>query len=81
MYIVHTTYILVFHTKKNFMKVTAELMLYKYVAKSKNLWGQVVMQHAVAARRRLLKILKNCQNGTFLPMHENQKIFRPNVFI
>ena len=30
---------------------------------------------------QLLKILKNCQNGTFLPMNENQKIFGPNVFI
>ena len=28
-----------------------------------------------------LKILKNCQNGTFLLMHENQKFFGPNVFI
>ena len=30
---------------------------------------------------QFLKILKNCQNGTFLPMHENQKIFGPNAFI
>ena len=30
---------------------------------------------------QLLKILKNCQNGTFLPMHENQKFFGPNYFI
>jgi len=30
---------------------------------------------------QLLKNLKNCQNGTFLPMHENQKIFGPNAFI
>ena len=28
-----------------------------------------------------LKSRKNCQNGTFLPMHENQKFFGPNVFI
>jgi hypothetical protein len=26
-------------------------------------------------------LLKNCQNGTFLPMHENQKKIGPNVFI
>ena len=25
--------------------------------------------------------LKNCQNGTFLPMHENEKKFRPNDVI
>jgi hypothetical protein len=25
--------------------------------------------------------VKKCQNGTFLPMHENQKKFGPNVFI
>ena len=23
--------------------------------------------------KKFLKTLKNCQNGTFLPMHENQK--------
>ena len=28
---------------------------------------------------QFLKILKNCQNGTFLPMHENHKIFGSNV--
>ena len=27
------------------------------------------------------RIFKNCQNGTFLPMHENQKFFGPNAFI
>ena len=27
------------------------------------------------------RIFKNCQNGTFLPMRENQNIFGPNVFI
>ena len=27
-----------------------------------------------------LRIFKNCQNGTFLPMHENQTFFGPNVF-
>ena len=30
---------------------------------------------------QFLKILKNCQNGTFLPMHENQNFFGPNAFI
>ena len=30
---------------------------------------------------QFLKILKNSQNGTFLPMHENQKFFGPNAFI
>jgi hypothetical protein len=30
---------------------------------------------------QFLKILKNCQTGTILPMHENQKIFGPNAFI
>ena len=28
-----------------------------------------------------LKILKNSQNGTFLPIHENQNFFGPNAFI
>ena len=30
---------------------------------------------------QFLKNLKNCQNGTFLPVHENQNFFWPNVFI
>ena len=30
---------------------------------------------------QFFRIFKNCQNGTFLPMHENQKNFGPNVFI
>ena len=30
---------------------------------------------------QFLKILKNCQNGTFLPVHENQKFFGPKGFI
>jgi hypothetical protein len=30
---------------------------------------------------KFLRILKNCQTGTFLPMHDNQKIFGPNDFI
>jgi hypothetical protein len=29
---------------------------------------------------QFLKILKNCQNGTFLPMQKNQTFFGPNVF-
>ena len=27
------------------------------------------------------RIVKNCQNGTSLPMHENQKFVWPKVFI
>ena len=27
-----------------------------------------------------LRILKNCQNGTFLPLHESQNFFGPNAF-
>ena len=30
---------------------------------------------------RFFRIFKNCQNGTFLPVHENQKFFGPNTFI
>ena len=30
---------------------------------------------------QFFKILKNYQNGTFLPMHENQNFFGPNLFI
>ena len=30
---------------------------------------------------QFLKILKNCQNGTFLPVHEKQIFGGPNVFI
>ena len=30
---------------------------------------------------QFFRIFKNCQNGTFLLMHENQKFFEPNVFI
>ena len=30
---------------------------------------------------QFFRIFKNCQNGTFLPMHENQKFFGPNDFI
>ena len=30
---------------------------------------------------QFFRIFKNCQNGTFLPMHENQKKFWPNAFI
>jgi hypothetical protein len=30
---------------------------------------------------QFFRIVKNCQNGTFLPVHENQKNFGPNIFI
>ena len=30
---------------------------------------------------QFLKILKNCQNGTFLPLHEILNFFGPNAFI
>ena len=30
---------------------------------------------------QFFRIFKNCQNGTFLPVHENQKIFGPKAFI
>ena len=30
---------------------------------------------------QFFRIFKNCQNGTFLPVHENQKNFGPKVFI
>ena len=29
---------------------------------------------------QFFRIFKNCQNGTFLPMDENQKFFGPNAF-
>ena len=34
-----------------------------------------------SAQKRFFRIFKNCQNGTFLPVHENQKFFGPNAFI
>ena len=40
-----------------------------------------INKHMDGARDTFLKILKNCQNGTFLPMHENQNFFGPNDFI
>ena len=30
---------------------------------------------------QFFRIFKNCQNGNFLPMHENLNFFRPNAFI
>ena len=32
-------------------------------------------------KRAISAFLKNWQNGTFLPVHENQTFFGPNVFI
>ena len=50
-----------------------------------NIFGPIFFWFSCIGKKvpfwQFLTILKNCQNGTFLPMHENQKFFGPNAFI
>ena len=43
------------------------------------LLGSMIFMHGL--KSTISAFLKNCQNGTFLPMHENQKFFGPNHLI